>query len=59
MDEKQLAKLMKKTMAKANKPKAQLRRTYDATLDVTRPKDADKDNSDATEIFEIMKKRDF
>ena len=59
MDEKQLAKLMKKTMAKANKPKASQRRTYDDTLDVTRPKDADRDNSDAAEIFEIMKKRDF
>jgi hypothetical protein len=59
MDEKQLAKLLKKTMAKANKPKTSPRRTYDATLDVTRPKDADKDNSEAAEIFEIMKKRDF
>jgi hypothetical protein len=59
MDEKQLAKLMKKTMAKANKPKTPKRRTYDSTLDVTRPKDADQDNSDAAEIFEIMKKRDF
>lgn len=58
MDEKQLAKLMKKTMAKANKPKASQRRTYDATLDVTRPKDEDTD-SEAAEIFEIMKKRDF
>ena len=59
MDEKQLAKLMKKTMAKANKPKPSHGRTYDATLDVTRPKDTDKDNGEATEIFEIMKKRDF
>jgi hypothetical protein len=59
MDEKQLAKLMKKTMAKASKPKTPPRRTYDQTLDVTRPKNADQDNTDAAEIFEIMKKRDF
>ena len=59
MDEKQLAKLMKKTMAKANKPKNPPSRTYDSTLDVTRPKNADQDNTDAAEIFEIMKKRDF
>lgn len=58
MDEKQLAKLVKKTMAKANKPKTPPRRTYDATLDVTRPKEPDKD-SEAAEIFDIMKKRDF
>ncbi|HXT18943.1 MAG TPA: hypothetical protein VN706_25175 [Gemmatimonadaceae bacterium] len=58
MDEKQLAKLMKKTMAKANKPKASQRRTYDATLDVTRPRENDKD-TEAAELFEIMKKREF
>jgi len=58
MDEKQLAKLVKKTMAKANKPKTPPRRTYDATLDVTRPKEANPD-SEAAEIFDIMKKRDF
>lgn len=58
MDEKQLAKLVKKTMAKANKPKTPTRRTYDATLDVTRPKDPTPD-SEAEEIFDIMKKREF
>jgi hypothetical protein len=59
MDEKQLAKLVKKTQAKASKPKGPVNRTYDSTLDVTRRPDHDKDNSDAAEIFEIMKKRAF
>ena len=59
MDEKQLAKLVKKTQAKANKPKGPTRKTYDSTLDVTRrPEQEDKD-IEAAELFEIMKKRDF
>lgn len=58
MDEKQLAKLVKKTQEKASKPKGPVRKTYDSTLDVTRRPDQDKD-SDAAEIFEIMKKRSF
>ena len=58
MDEKQLAKLVKKTVAKANKPKAQPRRTYDATLDITRRPENDRD-TEAAELFEQMKKREF
>ncbi len=58
MDEKQLAKLVKKTVAKASKPKAPQRRTYDATLDVTRRPENDKD-TEAQELFEQMKKREF
>jgi hypothetical protein len=58
MDEKQLAKLVKKTVAKASKPKTPQRRTYDSTLDVTRRPHTEKDD-EAAELFEIMKKRDF
>lgn len=58
MDDKQLAKLVKKTAAKASKPKAPGRRTYDSTLDVTRRPQTDQD-VEAAELFEIMKKRDF
>jgi len=58
MDEKQLAKLVKKTVAKAAKPKTPPRKTYDSTLDVTRrpPNQADED---ARELFDQMKKREF
>jgi hypothetical protein len=58
MDEKQLAKLVKKTVAKASKPKAPQRRTYDSTLDVTRRPENDRD-TEAQELFEQMKKREF
>ena len=34
MDEKQLAKLVKKNMENASKPKNPTRKTYDATLDI-------------------------
>jgi len=58
MDDKQLAKLVKKTVAKASKPKTPPRRTYDSTLDRTRRPQTDQD-AEALELFEIMKKRDF
>ena len=58
MDDKQLAKLVRKTVEKASKPKGPARKSYDPTLDATRPPEADKD-SEAAEIFEIMKKRSF
>jgi len=58
MDEKQLAKLVKKTVAKAAKPKAAQRRTYDSTLDVTRRPTTEQD-TEAQELFEQMKKREF
>ena len=57
MDEKQLAKLVKKTVAKAEKSKKGKRKTYDATLDVTRR--PDHDDTDADELFKHMKKREF
>jgi hypothetical protein len=58
MDEKQLAKLVRKTVAKAAKPKVPQRRTYDSTLDVTRRPQSDQD-TEAQELFEQMKKREF
>jgi hypothetical protein len=58
MDEKQLAKLVKKTVAKANKPKNGPRRTYDSTLDVTRRPETARD-TEAAELFEQMKRREF
>jgi hypothetical protein len=57
MNEKQLAKLIKKTTAKAaNKPKQ--RKVYDATLEATRRPDTDEDIESA-EFFAEMKKREF
>ncbi|MDB4878437.1 MAG: hypothetical protein JWM41_4883 [Gemmatimonadetes bacterium] len=58
MDEKQLAKLVKKTVAKANKPKTPTGKTYDPTLDATRRPHSDKDD-EAAELFQQMKKREF
>lgn len=58
MDEKQLAKLVKKTVAKASKPKTPARRTYDSTLDITRKPHTQQDD-EAAELFDHMKKRDF
>ena len=58
MDEKQLAKLVKKTVAKASKPKTPPRKTYDSTLDATRRPPNSKDE-EANELFEQMKKREF
>jgi hypothetical protein len=57
MDEKQLAKLVKKTVAKAAKKSPQ-RKTYDSTLDVTRRPQTDED-LERNDFFEIMKKREF
>jgi hypothetical protein len=58
MDEKQLAKLVKKTVAKASKPKSPPRRTYDPTLDATRRPHTERDD-EAAELFQQMKKREF
>jgi hypothetical protein len=58
MDEKQLAKLVKKTVAKASKPKTPTRRTYDDTLDKTRRPHSERDE-EARELFDQMKKREF
>jgi len=58
MDEKQLAKLVKKNMEKASKPKTPPRKTYDSTLDVTRRPATDQDQ-ERQEFFDQMKKREF
>ena len=58
MDDKQLAKLVKKTVAKASKPKSPQRKTYDKTLDITRRPQTDED-LERNDFFEIMKKREF
>ena len=61
MNEAQLKKLLKKTQeAAASKPKKN--RTYDATLDATRPAQTQEEeaaSSDAQELFQQMKKREF
>ena len=58
MDEKQLAKLIKKTVDKASKPKSPPRKTYDPTLDATRRPHSVQD-AEAAELFQQMKKREF
>ena len=57
MNDKEIAALIKKTVAKTSKPKKD-RKTYDATLDVTR-KPVTNEDLDAAELFEEMKKREF
>ena len=61
MNEAQLKKLLKQTQAAAaNKPKKN--RTYDATLDATRPAQTQEEEeaaSDAKDLFQQMKKREF
>ena len=60
MDEKQLAKLVKKNMEKASKPKAPTRKTYDSTLDITRgPASTQDQDQERKEFFDQMKKREF
>ena len=58
MNDKEIAALVKKTVKKASKPKANRRKTYDATLDVTRRPETDAD-TEAEELFKEMKKREF
>jgi hypothetical protein len=58
MDDKQLAKLVRKTVAKAQRPKANQNRTYDKTLDVTRRPATERD-AEAQDLFDQMKRREF
>jgi hypothetical protein len=58
MDEKQLAKLVRKTTDKVAKAKAGPRPTYDKTLDITRRPETAQD-VEAAELFQQMKKREF
>ncbi|MDB4907708.1 MAG: hypothetical protein JWO05_2492 [Gemmatimonadetes bacterium] len=63
MDEKQLAKLIRKNAAQAEKlAKARQSKTYDKTLDATRPpidKDDDDTNLERNAFFKEMKRREF
>lgn len=58
MNDKEIAALIKKTVAKTSKPKTPPRKTYDSTLDVTRRPETNED-IEANEFFDEMKKREF
>ena len=62
MNDAQLQKLLKKTQAAAAAAKPKKKRTYDATLDATRPPKSEEDeaaDADAADLFQQMKKREF
>jgi hypothetical protein len=60
MNEKQLAALIRKNVGLAEqRARRKQNKTYDATLDATRPTGAEDDNSDAQEMFKEMKRREF
>ena len=62
MNEAQLKALLRKTQAAAAAAKPKKKRTYDATLDATRPPKSEADeaaDSDAADLFQQMKKREF
>jgi hypothetical protein len=56
MDDRKLLALARKNAAKAQE-QAKPKRSYDPTLDATRPSGAE-DNSDAERIFREMKRRE-
>ena len=58
MNDKQLAALARKNAAKAARVQQKRQRSYDDTVDATRPADAP-DDSDAEKLFKEMKKREF
>jgi len=59
MNEKQIRALARKNAAKAAKvQQGNRQKTYDETLDATRPS-ADANASDANRIFKEMKRREF
>jgi hypothetical protein len=57
MNEKQIRALARKNAAKALKAEKQRQRSYDQTLDATRPRE--EETGDAQRIFREMKKREF
>lgn len=57
MNEKQIRALAKRNAAKAAKVQQKRERVYDATVEATRPPEADM--SDAQKIFKEMKRREF
>jgi len=58
MNEKQIKALAKRNAAKVARSKPGQQRTYDETLDATRPRD-ERDRTDADRIFKEMKRREF
>lgn len=58
MNEKQIRALAQRNAAKAAKAKPGTQRTYDETLDATRPRD-ERPRDDADRIFKEMKRREF
>jgi len=57
MDDKQLAKLVKKLSGQAAKPKRETKK-YDSTLDATQPPPKP-DDEEAKDFFKEMKRREF
>jgi hypothetical protein len=58
----QLKALLRKTQAAAAAAKPKKNRTYDATLDATRPpktEEGEAADADAADLFQQMKKREF
>ena len=58
MDDKKIAALARKNAAKAAQLQKKRTKSFDDTLDATRPTDASED-SEADEIFREIKKREF
>ncbi len=58
MDDKKIIALAKKNAAKAQQVQEKNRRTFDATLDATKPA-TKTSNAEADRIFKEMKKREF
>jgi hypothetical protein len=59
MNEKQIRALARKNAAKANKAQQKRQRSYDETLDATRPKADEENSGEADKIFREMKRREF
>lgn len=59
MKDSQLAKLLKKTQAKATEKASKPRPSFDATLEATRKPGTDEGSGEAEEIFKEMKRREF
>jgi hypothetical protein len=58
VNEKQLAKLVKKLSGQAAQPKKVQRKTYDPALDATQPPPKP-DDEEAKDFFKEMKRREF
>lgn len=58
MNDKQLEALARRNAARSQKLQKKVQRSYDATLDATRPTETDTDD-EAVKIFKEMKRREF